>query len=92
MKKPAHSKKGPKKKKTGTKSESSGELRKPTKLKPLKNKEMKNWKNTLQEEEEEGAGDSDFEMLPEEEDLKFDDLNPMAYDDEEDDGFYDDNY
>jgi len=55
----------------------SGELRKPAKLKPLKEKEKKSWKNSLDEE------DDDFMM--EEEDLKFD-----SFDDDDDDDFYDD--
>ncbi len=87
MKKTSHSKKSPPKKKKPAKGD-SGELRKPNKLKPLKGKENKNWKNSLQEEEEEG----DFEMLPEEEDIKFDDLNAMPDEEEEDDGYFDDNF
>jgi hypothetical protein len=77
MKKPSNSKKSPAKKVA----KESGELRKPTKLKPLKEKEKKNWKNNLGEEEE------DFSI--EEEDIK---LDNNFEDDEDDDEFYDDNY
>jgi hypothetical protein len=79
MKKASASKKSPAKKADKTKD--SGELRKPTKLKPLKEKEKKNWKNNLDEEEEE-----DFNV--EDDDLKLDN----DFDEDDDDGFYDDNY
>ena len=79
MKKPSNPKKGAVKKSTD-KGKESGELRKPAKLKPLKEKEKKNWKNNLDEEEEEG-----FQV---EDDLTLD----SSFDDDDDDGFYDDNY
>jgi hypothetical protein len=56
----------------------NGELKKPTKLKPLKEKEKKGWKNKLGEEEDD---------LILEDDLKFDD--GFA---EEDDEIFDDEY
>lgn len=64
------------------KSKDSGELRKPTKLKPLKEKEKKNWKNTLDEVE-----DEEFDVA--EDDLKLDD---DFVDEEDEDGFFDDNF
>lgn len=81
MKKPSSSKKTAKKK-TDKKAE-SGELRKPAKLKPLKEKDKKNWKNTLEEEDEE------FDMA-EDQDLKFDDIGSI--DEEEDEFFEDDRF
>lgn len=75
MKKPNNSKKSPAKK---TDKKDSGELRKPTKLKPLKEKEKKNWKNNLDEEE-----DEDFDM---EEDVKF--SGDLEDEDEDEDGVY----
>jgi hypothetical protein len=80
MKKTITPKKSPAKK--ADKSKDSGELRKPTKLKPLKEKEKKNWKNNLDE-----GDDEDFNM--EDEDLK---LDEGFGDEDDDDGFYDDNY
>ena len=82
MKKPNNNKKGPAKKAADkTKGKEAGELRKPAKLKPLKEKDKKNWKNNLDD-------DDDFTL--EEDDVKlntnFDD------DDDDDDDFYDDNY
>ncbi|MCE3280397.1 MAG: hypothetical protein K0S44_2588 [Bacteroidetes bacterium] len=79
MKKASTTKKSPLKK--ADKSKDSGELRKPTKLKPLKEKEKKNWKNNLETDEEE-----DFNL--DDEDLKLDE----GLDDDDDDAFYDDNY
>jgi hypothetical protein len=79
MKKASTTKKSPLKK--TDKSKDSGELRKPTKLKPLKEKEKKNWKNNLDTDEEE-----DFNL--DDEDLKLDE----GLDDDDDDAFYDDNY
>jgi len=76
MKKPNNSKKSPLKK--SDKAKDSGELRKPTKLKPLKEKEKKSWKNNLDDEEE------GFDV---EEDLKFDDNFEEGDEDEE---FFDD--
>lgn len=81
MKKPATVKKSPAKKADKTKD--SGELRKPAKLKPLKEKDKKNWKNSLDEEDAD-----DFNM--DEDDLKLD--NNFDDDDDDDDGFYDDNF
>ncbi|MCW3070898.1 MAG: hypothetical protein JWO44_788 [Bacteroidetes bacterium] len=80
MKKASTPKKSPVKK--VDKSKDSGELRKPAKLKPLKEKEKKNWKNNLDEDEED-----DFNM--EDDDLKLDD---GFDDDDDDDGFFDDNF
>ncbi|MCW3084312.1 MAG: hypothetical protein JWP12_1678 [Bacteroidetes bacterium] len=80
MKKPSTSKKSPAKK--ADKAKDSGELRKPVTLKPQKEKEKKNWKNNLDDEDED-----DFNM--EDDDLKLD--NDFD-DDDEDDGFFDDNY
>jgi hypothetical protein len=80
MKKPSNSKKSPAKK-TADKGKDSGELRKPTKLTPLKEKDKKNWKNNLDDEEEE-----DFAV---EDDLK---LDSNFDDEEEEDSFYDDDF
>ncbi len=77
MKKANNSKKDSAPKKLD-KAKESGELRKPTKLKPLKEKEKKNWKNNLDDEEE------DLEI---EDDVKLDN-----FDDEEEEEFYDDDY
>ncbi|MBA3704836.1 MAG: hypothetical protein H0W84_02730 [Bacteroidetes bacterium] len=79
MKKPNSSKKSPLKK--SDKAKDSGELRKPTKLKPLKEKEKKNWKNNLDEEEE------DFAI--EEDDVN---LEGNFDEEEEEEGFYDDRF
>lgn len=79
MKKAITTKKSPLKK--TDKSKDSGELRKPTKLKPLKEKEKKNWKNNLDTDEEE-----DFNL--DDEDIKLDE----GLDDDDDDAFYDENY
>ena len=81
MKKAANSKKNLKKK---DKKSDSGELRKPAKLKPLKEKEKKNWKQSFNEDDE------DFEMLPEDDNLKLDDFSSDI--EEEEDGFYEDNF
>lgn len=67
-------------KKNVEKSKENGELRKVTKLKPLKEKEKKSWKNSLNEEEED---DFDFD-----DDLKLD----GDFDDEDEDYFDDDKY
>ncbi|MCC6838447.1 MAG: hypothetical protein IT234_07925 [Bacteroidia bacterium] len=80
MKKLSTSKKSPAKK--TDKSKDSGELRKPTKLKPLKEKEKKNWKNALEDDDE------DFNL--EDDDLRLD--SSFDDDDDDDDDFYDDNY
>jgi hypothetical protein len=79
MKKPGNSKKNPKKS-TDSKAKDSGELRKPSKLTPLKEKDKKNWKSSLDDE------DDDFTM---DEDIKLDD---NFGDDEDDDDFYDDDF
>ncbi|HEY0030689.1 MAG TPA: hypothetical protein VGC65_08020 [Bacteroidia bacterium] len=80
MKKPSSPKNNPLKKSTD-KAKDSGELRKPTKLTPLKEKNKKNWKSNLDEEEE------DFTV--EDDDVK---LDGNFDDEEEDDAFYDDNF
>lgn len=79
MKKPSNSKKGPAKKGVD-KAKDSGELRKPTKLTPLKEKDKKSWKSSLDED------DDDFAM---DEDVKLDDDFASDEDDEE---FFDDDY
>ena len=80
MKKANDSKKGPKK---IEKPKDAGELRKPSKLKPLKEKEKKNWKSNLDDD------DDDFSM---EDDVKFNPGFDHEEEEEEDDGFYDDNF
>lgn len=79
MKKP-NPKKSPVKK-TTEKSKDPGDLKKAT-LKPLKEKEKQNWKNTLSDEDEDFAIEDDIKL-----DSGFDD-------DEEDEdvGFYDDKF
>jgi hypothetical protein len=78
MKKPNNAKKSPAKK---LDKKDSGELRKPAKLKPLKEKEKKSWKNNLDDEDED-----DFAM---DDDVKFG--SSFGEDEEEEDmGFYDD--
>ena len=79
MKKPSNSKKGSTKK-SPDKSKDSGELRKPTKLTPLKEKDKKNWKSNLDDEDEDFTLDEDVKL-----DSNFDD-------EEEDDDFYDDDF
>jgi hypothetical protein len=79
MKKPGNSKKGPKKS-SENKAKDSGELRKPSKLIPLKEKNKKNWKSSLDDEED------DFAM---EDDIKLDDNFEEG---DEDDDFYDDDF
>ncbi|MDQ3048230.1 MAG: hypothetical protein M3R27_11835 [Bacteroidota bacterium] len=78
MKKPDNVKKGVVKK-PAEKGKESGELRKPTKLKPLKEKEKKNWKNNLEEEDE------DFSV---EDDIGLDD----SFADDEEDDYFDDKF
>jgi hypothetical protein len=80
MKKPSNSKKGLIKK-NSDKSKDSGELRKPTKLTPLKEKDKKNWKSNLDDED-----DEDFTL---DEDVK---LDGGFDDDDDDDQFFDDDY
>ena len=66
-------------KKGSEKLKDSDELRKPAKLKPLKEKEKKGWKNHLDDEEE------DFRL---EDDVKF----GNHFDEDEDEDFYDDDF
>ena len=79
MKKPSSSNNTPTKKtsdkKASDKNKDSGELRKPKKLTPLKEKDKKNWKSNLDDEE-------DFKL---DEDVK---LNENFEEDEEE--FFDD--
>jgi hypothetical protein len=77
MKKPNTIKKGPAQK--TDKGKETGELRKPAKLKPLKEKEKQSWKNSLEDEDAD-----DFPVG--DDDVKFDSFD----DDDDDDGFYDD--
>lgn len=79
MKKPSNSKKGSTKK-SPDKSKDSGELRKPTKLTPLKEKDKKNWKSNLDDED-------DFTL---DEDVKLE--SNFDDEEEEDDAFYDDEF
>lgn len=79
MKKQSTPKKSPAKK--ADKPKDLGELRKPAKLKPLKEKEKKNWKNNLDgEEDDDFVNDDDLKL-----DSNFDD-------DDDDEGFYEDNF
>lgn len=79
MKKP-NPKKSPVKK-VNEKSKDAGDLKKAT-LKPLKEKEKQNWKNSLGDEEEDFTIEDDLKL-----DSGFDD------DDEDDDGgFYEDKF
>lgn len=78
MKKPSNTKKSAVKK-TSEKGKDSGELRKPSKLTPLKEKDKKNWKSSLDDEEDE------FTM---EDDVKLD----SNFDDDDADEFYDDDF
>lgn len=79
MKKPSNSKKGPAKKGVD-KAKDSGELRKPTKLTPLKEKDKKSWKSNLDDEDDDFTMDDDVKL-----DSNFDD-------DDDDEDFYDDDY
>ncbi len=79
MKKPSSSKKSPLKK-AGDKAKDSGELRKPSKLTPQKEKDKKNWKSSLDDEDEDFAIDEDVKL-----DNDFDE-------DDEDEPFYDDDF
>jgi hypothetical protein len=81
MKKNNTSKKSPVQK--TDKGKETGELRKPAKLKPLKEKEKKNWKQNLEDDEED-----DFAM--EAEDMKLG--NDFDDDEEEDAEFFDDTF
>ena len=79
MKKPSNSKKSPVKK-SSDKVKDSGELRKPSKLTPLKEKDKKNWKSSIDDE------DDDFTI---DEDVK---LDSGFEDEEEDEEFFDDEF
>ncbi|CAN5336777.1 hypothetical protein BH10BAC1_BH10BAC1_06260 [soil metagenome] len=79
MKKPSSSKKSPVKKSTD-KAKDSGELRKPSKLTPQKEKDKKNWKSSLDDEDEDFTIDEDVKL-----ESNFDD-------EEEEDEFYDDDF
>ena len=79
MKKPSNSKKGPVKKSTD-KVKDSGELRKPSKLTPLKEKDKKNWKSSIDEDDEDFTVEDDVKL-----DGNFDD-------DDDDETFYDDKF
>ena len=60
-------------------------MKKAATLKPIKEKEKQNWKNSLSEDDEDFNAEEGMEL-----DEDFDDEN---YDKEdEDDGFYDENY
>ncbi len=74
MKKPNKTKKEPPKK-----AKDSDDLRKPAKLKPLKEKDKKGWKLKRDDEED------DFEI---EDDMKFD----TNFDDDDEDDHYHDDY
>lgn len=80
MKKPSNSKKSPVKK-SSDKAKDSGELRKPSKLTPLKEKDKKNWKSSLDDD------DDDFTM---DEDVKLE-ANDFG-DSEDDEEFFDDEF
>jgi hypothetical protein len=80
MKKTSNSKKDSAKK-SPDKSKDSGELRKPTKLTPLKEKDKKNWKSNLDDD------DDDFTL---DEDVKLE--GNFDADEEEDEEFFDDDY
>ena len=80
MKKPSNTKKSPVKK-TSEKGKDSGELRKPSKLTPLKEKDKKNWKSSLDDGEDEFTMEDDVKL-----DSNFDD------DDDDADEFYDDDF
>ncbi len=80
MKKPSSSKKSPVKKSTD-KAKDSGELRKPSKLVPQKEKDKKNWKSSMDDDDDDFAMDEDVKL-----DSEFDD------DDVVDDEFFDDEF
>jgi hypothetical protein len=81
MKKPNNSKKDSAKK-TPDKSKDSGELRKPTKLTPLKEKDKKNWKSNLEDDEDDFTLDEDVKL----------DTSFEGDDEEDDDTFYNDDF
>ena len=66
-------------KKKAAPAKDSGELRKPVKLKPLKEKEKKNWKQNLDDEEE---------GFQPEDDIKFEN----DFDDEDGQEYFDDDF
>lgn len=78
MKKTNNSKKASAKK-GANKVKDSDELRKPAKLKPLKEKEKKGWKHKLDDDED------DFKV---EDDIKFD----TNFDDDEEEDFYSEDF
>jgi len=80
MKKP-NPKKNPVKK-TNEKGKEAGDLKKAATLKPLKEKEKQNWKNSLSEDDEDFAIEDDIKL-----DSDFDDDE-----DDVDDGFYEDKF
>lgn len=72
-------------KKANEKGKETGDMKKAATLKPIKEKEKQNWKNSLSEDDEDFNAEEGMEL-----DEDFDDEN---YDKEdEDDGFYDENY
>ncbi len=79
MKKPSNSKKSPVKK-SSDKGKDSGELRKPAKLTPLKEKDKKSWKANLEEDEDDFTVDEDVK------------LDSDFVDDVDDDEFFDDEF
>ena len=79
MKKP-NPKKSPLKK-NNEKGKETGDAKKTPKLKPLKEKEKQNWKNSLSEEDEDFIMDDDIKL-----DGGFDE------DEDEDGGFYEDKF
>lgn len=80
MKKP-NPKKSPVKK-TNDKGKDAGDLKKAATLKPLKEKEKQNWKNSLSEDDEDFTVEDDIKL-----DSNFDDDE-----DDVDDGFYEDKF
>lgn len=65
-------------KKSTEKGKDIGELKKPTKLKPLKEKEKKNWKNNWNDEDDEDFSfESDLDI-----DKEFDEDEDEYYDDD----------
>lgn len=77
MKKPSNSKKSPIKK-SSDKAKDSGELRKPSKLAPQKEKDKKNWKSNLDDEEEDFTVDENVKL-----DSDFDEEDEEEFFDEE---------
>ena len=61
MKKPSNTKKSPVKK-SPDKAKDSGELRKPSKLIPQKEKDKKNWKSSLDDEDDDFTIDEDAKL------------------------------